>query len=66
MTELFGTESDLTDRVYTMVLAPVRAVGSVSKVLEVGDVFIDLMKWANRNAFPVLPLRYVFRNISKV
>ena len=36
VTELLGTESDLTDRVYTMVLAPVKAVGSVPKVLEVG------------------------------
>ena len=56
VTELFGTESDLTDRVYTMVLAPVKAVGSVPKVLEVGNSILDLMKWANRNGFPVLPL----------
>ena len=57
VTELFGTESDLTDRVYTMVLAPVKAVGSVPKVLEVGDTILELMKWANRNVFPMLPLK---------
>ena len=57
VTELFGSDRVFVDQLYTKVLAPVKAVGSVPKVLEVGGVYLTLIEWASRNGYPILPLK---------
>ena len=58
--ETFGDTSPTFSEILLLPLGNGSAsIGSVERLTELAEVFIGLLGWADRNNFPILPLRSV-------
>lgn len=56
LASLFRIPEREVNHFYEALLEPVKDVRGMTNLQELGDVYIELLSWAVRNNYPILPL----------